>query len=169
MEATEKLTIQESTVSKPDKPERYERRGATIHKTFKSFFLSRKLLATVFSLIVLSLAYYKQVDYLYAFATYPESTAAFLIPAFISLTRDVMLCFTAIIGTYIGAQSLVQWKHGTESVINQTVSSISENIKRKEDILEKREEKIEHIEHLIQEGQNGAPEVKPFSQNAVGE
>lgn len=97
-----------------------------VHKTFKSFFLSRKLWATVFSLGLLWFMYWKQIDYLYSFAEYDNSMASILIPAFLSLTRDVMVCFTAILGSYLGIQGLVQWKHGTESVINQATSYISE-------------------------------------------
>lgn len=110
----------------------------SIHKTFKSFLLSRKLWATLLSLVLLWLMYWKQIDYLFAFALYETDKASVLIPAFTGLTRDVMVCFTAIIGAYLGIQGLVQWKHGTESVINQ----ISENINKTETISIKEEKYI---------------------------
>lgn len=155
MKQTEKTetTLTESSISKPD-----SKNSMVFHKTFKSFLLSRKLWATLLSLGLLWFMYWKQIDYLYSFATYEETMASVLIPAFITLTRDVMVCFTAIIGAYLGIQGLVQWKHGTESVVSQATEFVKE--KRDENINIK-EERIEKIEHVYVEG-DGGPERKPF-------
>lgn len=156
MKQTEKTetTLTESSISKPD-----SKNSMVFHKTFKSFLLSRKLWATLLSLGLLWLMYWKQIDYLFVFSAYQADIVAVLVPAFTGLTRDVMVCFTAIIGAYLGIQGLVQWKHGTESVISQATEFIKE--KRDENINIK-EERIEKIEHVYVEGEGG-PEQKPFS------
>lgn len=145
MEKIEK-TETTSTESKLTKPEKGE--ANVIHKTFKSYLLSRKLWATIFSLILLWVMYWRQVEYLYSFATYPDQMAGVLIPAFLALTRDVMVCFTAVIGAFLGIQGLVQWKHGTESVISHATEFIQEKRDENVNIKEERTEKVEYTEHV---------------------
>ncbi len=154
MEQSEKTetTLTESIISKPDN----NGGQLSIHTTFKSFLLSRKLWSTIFALSLLWLMFWKQIDYLFSFGTYPPEMASILIPAFTGLVRDVMVCFTAIIGAYLGIQGLVQWKHGTESVVSQATQFIKE--KREEDI-----NITERIEHVYVEGQEGSPKNRPFS------
>lgn len=107
-------------------------------REFKNFMLSRKLWMTIFGLFVLWLTFWKQIDYLFSFGTYEPEMAGLLIPAYTGLARDFMVAVTAIIGSYLGIQGLVQWRHGTESVVNQ----ISETINKKEDINIKEEKYI---------------------------
>lgn len=132
-----------------------------VHKTFKSFLLSKKLWMTIFGLSVLWLAYWKQVDYLYSF-TQPEQ-----ITAFVGITRDFMVAFTAAVMGFLGIEGIVSWKHGTESVVNQAASHISEKITKTENI-NIREEKFIHDDVTYQEDSK-APEAKPFGQSAVEE
>lgn len=138
-----------------------------VHRDFKSFILSKKFWMTVFGLAVLWLAYWREVNYLYSFAQYPQEMANLLIPAFIGLTRDFMVAFTAAVLGYLGIDGVVSWKHGTESILNQTASTITENLNKKED--NNINQNINYNEHIIEEGANGAPLVKPFSQLASQE
>lgn len=148
MEKIEK-TETTSTESSLKVPENKEGIGL-IHKTFTSYLLSRKLWATVFSISLLWLMFWKQIDYLFAFSTYTPEMAAILVPAFTGLVRDIMVCFTAIIGAFLGISGLVQWKHGTESIVNQAASFIKEKYEEKID----KTEKIEYTEHVDESAQN---------------
>jgi len=156
MEQSEKKVLtQESTIS-TDKP-----KPSQINRTFKSFFLSKKLWMTVFGLAVLWLAYWGQVAYLYSFAGYPQEMAAILIPSFVSLTKDFMVAFTAVVLAFLGVDGVISWRHGTESVVNQATSFVKE--KKEEIITQNINEKI------IYEGGPGASEVKPYSKMATDE
>lgn len=136
-----------------------------IHRTFTSFILSKKLWMTVFGLAALWFAYWKEINYLYSFAEYPESIASILIPAFIGLTRDFMVAFTAAVLGYLGIDGVVSWKHGTESILNEASSTISENLNKKEDTTKN----FNYNEKIVEEGVNNSPESRPFSQNAYHE
>jgi len=133
MEQSEKkITTQESTVSKSDGKNNQSR----IYNTFTSFLLSKKLWMTVFALIVLWIVYFAQINYLYSFANYPNEMAALLIPSFISLTKDFMLAFTAVVLGFVGVEGVVSWRHGTESVVNQATSFINEKREETQHIID---------------------------------
>ncbi len=123
---TEKTVIQES--SKSSDNNNHGKTLVQINRTFRSFLLSKKLWMTIFGLAVLWLAYWKEVNYLYSFALYPEATTALMIPAFIGLTRDFMVAFTAVVTSFLGIEGFITWRHGTESVVNQTASFVKEKI-----------------------------------------
>lgn len=93
---------------------------------------SRKLWMTAFVLCVLWAAYWKQVDYLYSFGTYADPLSGQMITAYVSITRDFMVAFTSALLGYLGINGVVQWRHGTQSVVQQ----VSEAVTRKEDITE---------------------------------
>lgn len=138
-------------------------RKGPVHRTFRSFVLSRKLWMTLLSLGLLCLIGWKLISFLFVFGTYTADIATILVPAFTGLARDIMVCFTAIIGSYLGIQGLVQWRHGSESIVNQAASFVSEKIDKKEEITKN----INYSAHIIEEGAEGAPENRPFSQLAV--
>ena len=123
MEKIEKTetTSTESSLKTP------ENKGIVqVHKDFKTFLLSKKLWMTIFGLLVLWLAYWRQVHYLYSFSSYPQDMAAVLVPAYIGLTRDFMVAFTGVVMSFLGIEGFVSWRHGTESVISQATSFIKE-------------------------------------------
>ncbi len=150
MEQTEKKTTEETTISTPDPTS-----GVQIHRTVRSFLLSKKLWMTLFAIVVLWAAYWKEIDYLYSF-TDPNQ-----ITAFVSLTRDFMIAFTAVVLAFCGIEGVVSWKHGTESVVNQAASFVRET----------REEHLTHDinQNIVEEGADGAPEARPFSTLATHE
>lgn len=99
-------------------------------------FASRKFVMTVFGLSCLWVVYWRQVNYLYSFAGMsPE-----IVAAFVSITRDFMVAFTAAILAYLGVNGVVSWRHSTESVLSQTIESI----------------KSEHTERIIDESAGNA-------------
>ncbi len=154
MEQTEKTVTQESTLSTPDndKPER-------IHRTITSFLCSKKLWMTVFGLLVLWFAYWKEINYLYSF-TDPNQ-----ILAFTAVTRDFMFAFTAAVLAFLGVEGAVSWKHGTESVLNQAASFIQEKSDKTETI----NNNTNYNEHITEEGVGNASVNRPFGQLAYHE
>lgn len=92
--------------------------------TFIKFF-SRKFWMTLFGMAVLWLAFWKQVDYLYSFGLYADPLAGQLITAYVSITRDFMLVFSAVILGYLGINGVVSWKHGSESIVQQVSEAIT--------------------------------------------
>lgn len=107
-------------------------------REFRNFVLSRKLWMTIFGLLVLWLTFWKQIDYLFSFAMYEPEMAGLLIPAYTGLARDFMVAVTAVIGAFLGITGLVQWRHGTESIVNQISETINEHRKEDVDIKEDR-------------------------------
>ncbi len=107
-------------------------------KSVPRLWLSRKLWMTGFVLTVLWLTYQREVKYLHSF------TDANQIIAFSALTRDFMVAFTAAALGYLGINGVVQWRHGSSS-----------------EIIEK------YIPGIIEQGQPGAPETRPWSAPAV--
>lgn len=138
-------TVEEKSNLKDNKPIK-----VMTHSLFR-LWMSRKLWMTSFGLGMLYFAYWREVNYLYSFQT-PEH-----ITAFTSITRDFMFAFTTAVLAYLGVSGVTEWKHGTTSVINQAASFVKEQ----------KDQKIENIQHIIEEGKPGAPAVKPFSGNAV--
>lgn len=110
-----------------------------ITKLLFSAFASRKFLMTLFGLAALWLVYWKQVDYLYSFIGQSPQIVA----AYVSITRDFMLAFTAAVLAYLGVNGVVAWKHNTESVLSQVAQGITE--KREEHIV------TEHTERIVDE------------------
>jgi hypothetical protein len=107
-----------------------------ITKLLFSAFASRKFLMTLFGLAALWLVYWKQVDYLYSFiGQSPE-----IVAAYVSITRDFMLAFTAAVLAYLGVNGVVAWKHNTESVLTQVAQGITE--KREEHIVTESTQRI---------------------------
>jgi len=100
-------------------------------KLLSAAFVSRKFLMTIFGLCALWLVYWKQVDYLYSFVGQgPE-----IVAAYVSITRDFMLAFTAAVLAYLGVNGVVAWKHNTESVLTQVAENVkSEHTEKREDI-----------------------------------
>lgn len=104
----------------------------------KRAWQSRKLWMTMFVMVSLSIAYWQQVRYLYSFGAYQDPLAGQMITAYVSLTRDFMVAFTAALLGYLSINGVVQWRHGTQSVVQQ----ISEAVTRKEDITQKIDERV---------------------------
>jgi hypothetical protein len=77
---------------------------------------------TLFGLAALWLVYWKQVDYLYSFI----GQAPEIVAAYVSITRDFMLAFTAAVLAYLGVNGVVAWKHNTDSVLSQVAQGITE-------------------------------------------
>ncbi len=151
MEKTDKTTSTtetESTIKVPEK-----RGMVQVHNTFLSFILSKKLWMTVFSIILLYVIYWRQVNYLYSF-TDPNQ-----LNVFSGITRDFMVAITGCIMAYLGVQGFVEWRHGTSTLLNQATSFVQK----------KSEEHITRDinEHIIEEGKDGSPEVRPFSTIAL--
>jgi len=96
-------------------------------KLLSAAFLSRKFVMTVFGLLTLWLVYWQQVDYLYSFIGQPPEIVA----AYVSITRDFMLAFTAAVLGYLGVNGVVSWRHNTESVLSQVASTHTE---KREDV-----------------------------------
>jgi hypothetical protein len=104
-------------------------------------FASRKFLMTVFGLAALWLVYWKQVDYLYSFI----GQAPEIVAAYVSITRDFMLAFTAAVLAYLGVNGVVSWRHNTESALSQVAQSLTE--KRTEHIINETVGNNNHREH----------------------
>ena len=76
-------------------------------------FASRKFVMTLFGLASLWLVYWKQVDYLYSFIGQgPE-----IVAAYVSITRDFMVAFTAAVLAYLGVNGVVIIAHGSSTAL----------------------------------------------------
>lgn len=120
-------------------------------KLLSAAFFSRKFLMTVFGLCSLWLVYWKQVDYLYSFS----GMEPHIVAAYVSITRDFMVAFTAAVLAYLGVNGIVSWKHNTESALSQ----VAENIKSEH--TEKRED-VQRIIHENAEKFSGDPSYRPI-------
>jgi hypothetical protein len=163
-EQTEKTVVKESSLKTTSPSGEPERAHHIVHRTFLSVISSRKLWMTAFAMITLYLAYWRQVNYLYTFGTYPSDIAQAMITAYIGITRDFMVAFTAVIASYLGIQGLVQWKHGTESTISQAASFVKQKVEEHKE--EKKEIKLET--YVKEEGVN-TDQPKPYAALATEE
>jgi len=160
-EQSEKTIVSESS-TKTSEP--VNKTIAHVNRTIKSFLLSKKLWMTVFGIVVMWIAYWKAVDYLFSFTLDSQITA------FSGITRDFMFSLATIIFAFLGIEGVVNWKHGTETIVNQASSFIKEQKESKsEETKNVKIELTEELKHYIKEEGVNAPEIKPFSQQAIGD
>jgi hypothetical protein len=122
-----------------------QRMEETNHLSSKKFFI-------IFtSVLMLAVLYYSSVAILLAIEI-PEHVAAF-----VTLFSKTIEIFAIIIASYLGVQAVVDLKYNSSS--NAEIDG--------EIIVEKKEENIN--QHIIEQGSENAPEIKPFSTIATEE
>lgn len=136
-EQSKKVTTVEEASKSKDTPTPSKRAP----RTMMQLWSSRKLWMTIITCALLWFAYWREMRYFNSLTVLPTDKAAVFVPAFVSVTRDFMLAFATVATAYVGVTGWTEWKHGTTSIVNQATSSV----------FEKKEQKIETIQHNINE------------------
>lgn len=104
----------------------------------------QRMVLSVFGVLIIQFTWRWAVAHLY---TLPPHTIA----AFVTLTTNTMYTISAIVVFMVTGKLVYDWRNTTEAVAN-VASTVTEQ-----------------ISHVIEEGQPGAPAVRPFSQHATEE
>jgi hypothetical protein len=113
-------------------------------------FLTSKKFFVVFSSVILLGAFYG-VSVFLLFLTAPMPTI--ITTSFVTLFTKVIEIFAIIIASYLGVQTALDFKVNSSSNVSQESEIIVEDI----------------TQHIIEEGSENAPRLRPYSQFAIEE
>jgi hypothetical protein len=117
----------------------------------ENHFSSKKFFIIFSSVLLLAFVYYSTIAILF----FLPITASAHISAFVSIFSDCMKVFGLIIASYLGVQTIADFSFNSAS--NTNLQSILDTQNSTE------------IQHIIEEGTSGAPDVRPYSTNAIDE
>ena len=118
-------------------------------------FASKKFFIVFTSLIALCLVYYSSIFLLFCI---PAAYTAH-VTAYVTIFSEMMKIFGLITASYLGV----------ETIANFGFNSSSETNYQGEVRNSQETQNINETEHIIEEGQPGAPEIRPYSQHATEE
>ena len=118
---------------------------------------SKKFFIVMVSFVLLSVMYYSSIFLLFCIpATFTAHVAAY-----VTLFTESIKIFGLIIASFLGVDAIANFGFNSSSVTN--FDGQVQNSQQTEN------QNINETQHIIEEGQPGAPEIRPYSQNATEE
>ena len=106
---------------------------------------SKKFAMTMIAVAVVAFMYFVSVLFLFFFPADPH------VAALVSMYKDMIFAIATIVGTLVGIEGFVDWKHSSEAIVSVNSSSIEQ------------EESIDLDVHVISENYCSGPKEDEYT------